>query len=58
MEKFSEWADQNMPEATIEHYQAWKAGYEQSKSLVLQLRSEILRLHELINQLNHERNIG
>ncbi len=58
MEKFSEWAEQNMPDATIEHYQAWKAGCEQSKSLVIQLRSEIIRLHELINQLNHERNIG
>jgi hypothetical protein len=58
MDRFSEWADQNMPDATVEHYRAWKAGHEQSKVLVLQLRSEIIRLQELISQLNHERNIG
>ena len=58
MDKFSEWADQNMPDATIEHYQAYKAGYEQSKQTILSLRQEIIRLHEIISEKNRTMGIG
>ena len=58
MEKFSAWADENMPDATMEHYQAWRAGYKQSQKEVASLRAEIIRLHEIISEKNHNMGLG
>ncbi len=57
-DKFSEWADQNMPDAGIDHYKAWKAGYQSSQNDIASLRAEIIRLHEIIAERNNTIGIG
>lgn len=58
MEKFSNWADQNMPDAGVEHYAAFKAGYQEGRKELEQLRQEIIRLHEIIAERNHTMGLG
>ncbi len=57
-DKFSEWADTFMPDAGFDHYKAWQAGYKQGKQETEQLRAEIIRLHEIISERNHNMGLG
>ena len=57
-EKFSKWAEDNMPDAGLDHYKAWKAGYQQSREEVASLRAEIIRLHDIISEKNHNMGLG
>lgn len=58
MEKFSAWADQSMPDAGIDHYAAFKAGYQEGRKEIESLRAEIIRLHEIISEKNHTMGLG
>lgn len=57
-DKFSEWADTFMPDAGFDHYKAWKAGYQSAQNDIASLRAEIIRLHEIISERNHNMGLG
>lgn len=55
---FFEWADLAGIEPDRDNYLCWKAGHDNASKIVHQLRMEVMRLHEIIRERNHEIGIG
>lgn len=45
---FDAWANDNKPDATLDDFRTWMAGYESRQREINYLRSEIERLQEVI----------
>ncbi len=55
---FNEWAEMNKPDATLEDWTVFMAGYDARNREVVALRCEIARLQEIIEEKNHEIGLG
>lgn len=47
---FNQWATEYKPEATLEDFMVWIAGYDARNNEIRSLKSEIDRLHEIISE--------
>lgn len=55
---FFEWADDAGIEPDKASYMCWKAGRDSLNPTVQRLRQEIIRLHEIIRDRNHDMGLG
>lgn len=56
--EFFEWAMKADIRPTMDSYMAYQAGKELSETKLNAMRMEIERLHEIIQELNHEMGLG
>lgn len=56
--EFFEWAMKADVRPTMDAYMAFQAGKESSQSKIEAMRTEIARLHEIIQERNHEIGLG
>lgn len=46
---FNDWANENKPDATLDDFATWAAGYQARDQECHSLQSEIERLHEILS---------
>ncbi len=56
--EFFEWSRNADVRPTMDAYMAYQAGKEASQSKIEALKQEISRLHEIIQERNHEMGLG